>query len=326
MIRTSLRGAFAALLLTPGAGLAQVPSPAEPPPAASPAPRRQVPMQQSFRTPEAGFAALVAALRAPGDGEALRVLGPAGMRLLRSGDAVADRAGREAFLAAYDSKAEILHPSADRAVLQIGPDGWPLPLVLVRRGGAWRFDTAAATREILDRRIGRNELDTIDTLRELVRVQEEYARGPGRHGALRAYARRFVSAPGQRDGLYWPTQPGEPESPLGPLAAEASAEGYGHASGAASTPQPFHGYLFRILEGQGPAAPGGAFDYVVDGRMIGGFGVIAWPARYGVSGIKTFMVSHDGVVWERDLGTGTAQAARAITRFDPGPGWTRVGH
>ncbi len=321
MIRTSLRGALAALLLIPGVASAQTPGPAEPPPAPV---RREAPVQQSFQTPEAGFTALVAALRAPGDREALRVLGLAGMRLLRSGDPVADRAARDAFLAAYDSKAEILRPNADRAVLQVGEDGWPLPLVLLRRGGAWRFDTAAAAQELLDRRIGRNELDTIDTLRELVRVQEEYARGPGQHGALRAYARRFVSSPGQRDGLYWPTQPGEPESPLGPLAAEASAEGYGHAASTGAAPQPFHGYLFRILEGQGPAAPGGTLDYVVSGRMIGGFAVIAWPARYGVSGIKTFMVSHDGVVWERDLGSDTARAARVITRFDPGTGWRRV--
>lgn len=323
MIRTSLRGALAALLFSPMA-FAQAPgSPADAPMTTqSPAPQRRVPSQQTFRTPEEGFSALVAALRASGDRQALRVLGQGGMRMLRSGDAVADRAARQAFLAAYDQKSEIVRPSTGRAVLQVGDDGWPLPLVLVQRNGTWRFDTAAAAQEIVDRRIGRNELDTIDTLRELVRVQEEFARGPGREGALRAYARRFVSSDGQHDGLYWPTEPGQPESPLGPLAAEASAEGYGARTGV--TPQPFHGYRFRILESQGPAASGGALNYVVNGRMIGGFAIIAWPARYGVSGIKTFMVSHHGVVWERDLGPDTARAAAAITRFDPGEGWSRV--
>jgi hypothetical protein len=323
MTRTALLGGFAALFVA-SAALAQAPAPVAPDAAQSqprPAARRATP-PASFATPEQGFAALVAALRASGNREALRVLGTAGTRLVRSGDPVADRAARERFLAAYGEKAEIVRPSPDRAVLQVGDDAWPLPLVMLRRDGAWRFDTAAATREIVDRRIGRNELDTIDVLRELVRAQDEYARTAGRHGALRAYARRFFSTPGQRDGLYWATGPDEAPSPLGPLAAAASAGGYALAPGDA--PRPFHGYLFRMLEAQGPAAPGGAIDYVVDGRMIGGFAAIAWPARYGVSGIKTFLVSHGGQVWERDLGRNTAREAASITTFDPGEGWSRV--
>jgi hypothetical protein len=324
MTRTSLIGGLAALLMA-SAALAQapVPVPAAEAPAAQPRPaaRRPTP-PAAYPTPEAGFAALVAALRAPGDRQALRVLGTAGVRLVRSGDPVADRAARERLLAAYDQKAEIVRPGPDRAELQVGDDGWPLPLVMVRRDGAWRFDTAAATQEVVDRRIGRNELDTIEVMRELVRAQDEYARSAGRVGAFRAYARRFFSTPGQRDGLYWQSGEGEPESPLGPLAAAASAGGYSH--GADDRPQPFHGYLFRMLESQGPAAPGGAMDYVVNGRMIGGFAAVAWPARYGVSGIKTFMVSHDGQVWERDLGPQTAREAAAMTAFNPGEGWTRV--
>ncbi|MEO3475637.1 DUF2950 domain-containing protein [Roseomonas sp. CAU 1739] len=324
MTRTALIGGLAALFAT-SAALAQAPAPAmsaEAPAAeAPPAAPRPIP-PAAFRSPEEGFAALVAALRAPGDRQALRVLGTAGTRLIRSGDPVADRAARERFLTAYGQKAEILRPSPDRAVLQVGEDGWPLPLPLLQRGGVWRFDTAAATQEMVDRRIGRNELDTIDALRELVDAQDEYARTAGRSGALRAYARRFFSTPGQRDGLYWQSGPGEPDSPLGPLAAAASAGGY--ARGRGDTPQPFHGYLFRMLEAQGPAAPGGAMDYVVNGRMIGGFATIAWPASYGVSGIKTFLVSHSGVVWERDLGPDTARAAARITTFNPEEGWTRV--
>ena len=320
MTRTALIGGLAALFAA-SAAVAQAPAPSPETPAAEarPAAPRPIP-PAAFRTPEEGFAAFVAALRQPGDRQALRVLGTAGARLIRSGDPVADRAARQRFLAAYDQKSEILRPAPDRAVLQVGDDGWPLPLPLLQRGGSWRFDTAAATQEIVDRRIGRNELDTIEVLRELVQAQDDYARTAGRVGALRAYARRFFSTPGQRDGLYWETGPDEPESPLGPLAAAASAGGYAHGD----TPRPFHGYLFRMLESQGPAAPGGAMDYVVNGRMIGGFAAIAWPVRYGDSGIKTFLVSHAGTVWERDLGPETARVAARITSFNPEDGWTRV--
>ena len=178
--------------------------------------------------------------------------------------------------------------------------------------------------ELVDRRIGRNELDTIEVLRAIVDAQDEYARTAGRQGAFRAYARRFFSAPGTRDGLYWPAAEGEPESPLGPLLAAASAGGYARSRGPDGAPRPFHGYLFRILEAQGPAASGGAMSYVVDGRMIGGFGVIAVPAEYGVSGIQTFLASHAGTVYQRNLGPDTARIARGITAFDPGPGWERV--
>lgn len=321
MIRTSLAGGLAALLCATGA-LAQAPAPAAGPAAEAPRPARRTIPPQAFRTPEDGFAALVAAIRARNESQALRVLGTAGHRLIRSGDPVADRNARDRFLAAYDAKNEILRPTPDRAVLQIGEDGWPLPLPMVQRSGAWRFDSVAAGQEIVDRRIGRNELDTIETLRAVVDAQRDYARTAGRQGAFQAYARRFFSTPGQRDGLYWPTRDDEPESPLGPLMAAASAGGYAHGRG--DTPQPYHGYLFRILESQGPAAPGGAMDYVVNGRMIGGFAVIAVPARYGVSGIKTFMVSHDGVVYEQDLGPDTEREAAGITAFDPGEGWTRV--
>ncbi|WP_246524275.1 DUF2950 domain-containing protein [Neoroseomonas eburnea] len=321
MIRTMLAGGLAALLCTAGA-LAQVPAPMPEPAAVAPrqAPRPVPP--QAFRSPEDGFAALVAAIRARNEPQALRVLGSAGHRLIRSGDPVADRNARDRFLAAYDVKNEILRPAPDRAVLQIGEDGWPLPLPMVQRGGAWRFDSVAAGQEIVDRRIGRNELDTIETLRAVVDAQRDFARTAGRQGAFQAYARRFFSTPGRRDGLYWPTRDDEPESPLGPFMAAASAGGYARTRG--DTPQPYHGYLFRMLESQGPAAPGGAMDYVVNGRMIGGFAVIATPARYGVSGIKTFLVSHDGVVYEQDLGPDTAREAAEITTFDPGEGWTRV--
>lgn len=325
--RPLARGVLAFLIL-----LAAAHSPAR----AQPAPGPEAPAQearapapapvrpQSFRSPEAGVAALVRAMRADDEAALIRVLGEAGRRLVRSGDPAADRAGRQRFLAAYDAKHEILRPAPDRAVLQVGEDGWPLPMPLVARGGAWRFDAAAGRQALIDRRIGRNELDTIETLRGIADAQAEYARTAGRQGSLRAYARRFFSTPGARDGLFWETAPGEPESPLGPLLAAASAGGYGVARGGEGTPRPFHGYLFRMLERQGPAAPGGAMDYVVDGRMIGGFAVLAWPSAWGSTGVKTFLLGHDGVVWESNLGPRTASLAADIDSFDPGPGWSRV--
>jgi len=290
---------------------------------AGPAGGRQTPpAATAFPTPEAGFAALAAACRAHDERAMIRVLGAAADRLVRSGDAVADRAARDRFAAAYAATHEIQRPAADRAVLLVGEDGWPLPIPMVARGGRWRFDARQGAQELVDRRIGRNELDTIEALRAIAQAQDEYARTAGRQGAFRVYARRFFSSPGQRDGLYWPSTAGEPESPLGPLAAAASAGGYSQRQ-AGDAPHPFHGYLFRMLERQGAAAPGGALDYVVDGKMIGGFAVLAWPARYGSTGVMSFMASHDGTVWERDLGPETARIAPGIMAFDPGPGWRR---
>jgi hypothetical protein len=299
-------------------------APALPAAAQTDPPAASQPVQpQRFRSPEEGFAALATAVRANDERALLRVLGDAGRALIRSGDPAADRAAREGFTASYDARNAIERRSPDVAVLVIGEDAWPLPIPMRLRGGAWRFDAAAGARELLDRRIGRNELDVIETLRAIVDAQGEFAAGPGRQGGLRAYAQRFFSTPGQRDGLWWPTAESEPESPLGPLLAAASAGGYG--SGArGGEPQPYRGYFFRILTAQGPNAPGGAMDWVVNGRLIGGFAVIAWPAQRGGTGWKSFMVSHDGVVWENDLGPDTARLARAMRAFDPGPGWTRV--
>lgn len=322
MIRTPTLGALAALMLAAPV-LAQAPS-AGPDTSAETttrAPRRVAP--RAFRSPEEGFAALIAAVRSHDERALLGILGSDGDRLIRSGDRVADRAAGGALAAAYAAKNEILRPTPDRAELQVGEDGWSLPLPMVNRGGAWRFDAAAGTQEIVDRRIGRNELDTIEILRAMADAQDDYARMAGLRGGLRAYARRFFSSPGQRDGLYWPTSEGEPESPLGPLAAAASEGGYGRRQ-RAEGPQPFHGYVYRILERQGPSAPGGAMIYVVNGRMIGGFAIIASPTRYGSTGIKTFMISHDGVVWEQDLGPDTVREAAGIAAFDPGDGWVRV--
>jgi Protein of unknown function (DUF2950) len=267
---------------------------------------------------------MVAAARAHDERRLLRVLGEEARRLIRSGDPVADRAARDRFAAAYAAKAEVLRPKADTAVLQVGDDEWLLPIPMVRRDGMWRFDARQGVQEMINRRIGRNELDTIEVLRAIVAAQDEYARTAGRQGAFSSYARRFFSTPGTHDGLYWSGAAGEPESPLGPLVAAASTGGYSRVRAQDDRPRPFHGYLFRILEAQGPSAPGGAMDYVVGGRMIGGFGVIAVPAEYGVSGVQTFLVSHAGAVYQRNLGPDTARIARRITAFDPEPGWEKV--
>jgi hypothetical protein len=315
--------------LCPRPGLAQgSPSPAPNPtereaPQAAP---RPVP-PQAFRTPEEGFAALANAIRMHDERRLLRVLGGEARRLVHSGDPADDRAARNRFTSAYAERAEILRPSARLATLDIGDDRWPFPIPLVRpagNAGSWRFDTRKGAQELVDRRIGRNELDTIEVLRAIVAAQAEYARSVGRQGGFSAYARRIFSTPGTHDGLYWPTSEGQPESPLGPLAAAASAGGYGGLSAPGSSPRPFHGYLFRLLEAQGPAAAGGAMDYTVDGRMIGGFGVLAIPAEYGVSGIQTFMTSHAGTIYQRNLGTATSRIARGIQSFNPESGWEEV--
>lgn len=287
------------------------------------APAPQPILPQRFASPELGFAALAEAAERQDVSRLTRVLGDEGVRLLRSGDRVADAAALARFAAAYATRHEMLRPAPDRALLEVGPDRWPLPIPLVLRHGAWRFDARAGAQEIATRRIGANELHTIATLRAIAGAQQEYARGAGRQGAFMTYARRFFSTPGQRDGLFWVTAEGEPPSPMGPLMAAASAGGYA-LRGAAGPPQPFHGYLFRMLEAQGPAAPQGEMSFVVGDRMIGGFGVIAWPLHYGRSGITTFIVSHHGVVHQRDLGPDTARLVRSITAFDPGEGWLAV--
>jgi hypothetical protein len=312
-----------AVLMAAAPALSQAPAPeAVPLQAEAGQPPPPVPPRR-FASPEEGFAALADAARRQDTARLTRVLGEEARRLLRTGDRASDAAALGRFAAAYDARHEILRPDPDRAVIQVGPDAWPLPIPMLQRGGGWRFDARQGAEEIVTRRIGRNEIDTIETLRAIVDAQDDYARTAGRQGAFMAYAKLFFSTPGQRDGLFWATTEDEPPSPLGPFVAAASAGGYG-ARTAGDAPRPLNGYLFRILEAQGPSAPGGAMDFVVNGRMIGGFGVIAWPLQYGRSGIKTFIVSHRGTVYERDLGPDTARLVRGITAFDPGEGWAQV--
>lgn len=274
--------------------------------------------QATFATPEQAVSALVGAARAGNTGALLTILGPGSDKVLSSGDKVADTQARRKFVAEYDTAHRTDSEGDDRRVLSVGKDDWSFPFPLVKRGKAWSFDAQAGAQEILQRRIGANELDAIEVCRAYVDAQRQYAEKDRNNDGVLEYARKFLSSPGKRDGLYWPTSPDEEESPIGPLMVHAQAQGYSTKSGGARSP--YHGYYYRILTRQGEAAKGGAYDYIVNGRMIGGFALVAFPARYGVSGIMTFIINHDDVVYQKDLGPETAEMAK-MTSFNPDPSW-----
>jgi DUF2950 family protein len=276
--------------------------------------------QQSFKTPEDAVEALVSATKDNWPKGVVAVLGPDGADIVSSGDKVADEAIRQKFLAAYDAKHQVTKEGDDKAVMIIGPEDFPFPIPLSRKDGAWRFDTAAGRVEILYRRIGRNELDTIQSCLAYVDAQNEYAQKDRSGAGVATYAQRIVSTPGKKDGLYWPAAQGEDPSPLGELVAQATAQGYAVGGGRI----PFHGYYFKILTEQGPAAAGGELDYIVRGKMIGGFALVAYPAEYRNSGVMTFIVNHAGAVFQKDLGERTAKLAERMTSFNPDQTWKKV--
>jgi hypothetical protein len=252
--------------------------------------------QQSFRTADEAVDALVGAVRIGDRASILTVLGRESASIVSSGDDVADAAERQRFVAAYDAKHQVIMDGDSKATMVVGQEEFPFPIPLVRKDRMWRFDTAAGRLEILYRRIGRNELDTIQACLAYVDAQNDYAE-KDRTGAG-IYARRIVSQPGKKDGLYWPTSQGNDESPLGELVAQATREGY-RASGART---PFHGYYYKKITKQGPTAPGGALDYIVRGKMIGGFALVAYPAQYGISGVMASLINHTDVVFQRTSG------------------------
>ena len=276
--------------------------------------------QERFTTPEDAVGGLVDAAKSQDQKNLLTVLGPDGKAVVNSGDPVADANARETFVSAYDAKHALELEGDGSQTLIIGNDDWPFPIPLINKGGKWQFDTKAGLDEILRRRIGRNELAAIQVALAYFQAQNEYASldpaGLGPH----VYAQRIVSRPGRRDGLYWATAEGEPPSPLGELAARASAEGYKTGN----APIPYYGYYYRILTRQGPNAHGGAYDYLAKGKMIGGFALVAYPAQYGNSGIMTFMVNQDGTVFQKDLGPQSDKLARKIEAFDPDSTWAKV--
>jgi hypothetical protein len=277
--------------------------------------------QRSFASPEEAVQALAAAVKDGANTELLAVLGPDAQPLISSGDPVADQKAGQRFLQSYETAHSLVKREDGSIMLQTGDDEWEFPIPLVQSAAGWHFDTAAGQEELLDRRIGSNELFTIQACLAYVDAQREYYDRNPDQTPLLSYAQKMASTPGKRDGLYWEAGPGEEESPLGPIFAHANAEGYELTSGKGEA---FHGYYFRILTAQGPDAAGGAYDYIAHGEMIGGFGLVAYPATWDNSGVMTFIVNHAGVVYQKDLGLDTAEAAKAQTTFNPDDTWERV--
>jgi hypothetical protein len=276
------------------------------------------PGQRTFATPQEAAQALVDAAGGNDTAAMLRIFGPAGKDIVQSGDAAADKEGREKFAALAHQKMEVeLDQDKDRATLIVGLDAWPLPVPIVLEKGQWHFDSAVGRVEVLARRVGRNELTAIEVCRAYVEAQTEYAAHDRTTRGILQYAQKIPSSPGKKDGLYWE---GEPDTLVPRAFADASAAMLAEGK----KPTPYHGYYFHILKAQGPDAEGGAMDYVVNGKMIGGFALIAYPAEYGISGIQTFVVNHAGKVYEKDLGPTTGVLARQTLRFNPGKGWKVV--
>jgi len=274
--------------------------------------------QQTYSSPEDAAAALAAAVKTGTRPAILKVLGSDAEDIVESGDEVADAEARQRFITGYDARHSIKAEGNKKAILILGPEDFAFPIPLINNKGGWEFDTAAGRTEILYRRIGRNELDAIQTSLAYVDAQNEYADKDRSEGAG-VYAQRIISSSGKKDGLYWPASDGD-ASPLGELVAQASAEGYKAGEGRT----PYHGYYYRILTQQGPHAQGGALDYVVKGKMIGGFALVAYPAEYGNSGVMTFLVNHAGTVYQKDLGADTTMLARRMTSFDPDQTWKKT--
>ena len=277
--------------------------------------------QQSYATADEAAAALATAARTHDVAALAAVLGPDSTKLLSSGDRYADKERESRFAAAYDEKHALVQQAAGRMQLDVGNDGWPLPIPIVQKDGRWLFDTKAGAQEIIDRRIGRDELSAIRVTLAYVDAQKDYFGRMKQETGTGFYAQRLISTPGHKDGLYWPAA-GAVESPFQSVVSEAEDDGY--AGAFTGTPIPYQGYYFRVLRAQGPDAPGGAKDYVHSGRMSDGFALIASPAQYGSSGVMTFQVGQDGVVFQKDLGPNTAREAAATTRFDPDLSWARV--
>ncbi len=275
---------------------------------------------QTFKAPEEAVRALDAAVQRSDVPAVAAIFGPDGQELVDTSDPVDARQNREVFAAAMAEGWRLVDEGKHKTLV-VGNEGWPFPVPLVRDGDGWRFDAAAGKEEVLARRIGRNELAVIQVCRTYVAAQRLYAQRGHDGQPAGVYAASFASDPGRENGLYWVAAHGQPRSPLGDLMSEAAES---RATASKPTPSPFHGYYFRILTAQGDAAQGGAKDYVAGGRMSGGFALVAWPAKYDLTGVMTFLINHDGVVYEKDLGEGTAEAVERVVRYDPDSSWTAV--
>jgi hypothetical protein len=280
--------------------------------------------QKSFATAEEATKAAIAAARNNDDKELVAIFGASAKDLVSSGDPVADKQKRAGFVKAFEEKNR-LEQQAGATFIVIGKDDWPFPIPLVQQGDRWIFDTAKGREEILNRRIGENELHTIQVMLALVDAQREYAMKDRNGDGLHEYAQVFQSEPGKKNGLFWETKPGEERSPLGAIIIAAEKAGYkGKQQSSGQTVVPYHGYLFKILMAQGKDAPGGAYGYLVKGKLIGGFAFVAYPAKYGNSGVMTFIVNHNGAVFQKDLGKNTSAAVAALHAYNPDKTWTEV--
>lgn len=276
--------------------------------------------QRTFATPQDAVQATIDAAEHNDTAALLQLFGPAGKDIVVSGDPAQDKDLRAEFARSAHEKLQIDQDPfiPDRVVFTVGQQEWPFPVPLIRRDGRWKLDSASGRVEILARRIGRNELNAMEVCRGYAEAQMEYSSGVRDGDRVLKYAQKIVSTPGKQDGLY---SDGVPDSLVSKAFADAAAA---KLATAGKKPEPYHGYYFRVLKSQGPDAAGGAFDYVVNGKMIGGFALVAWPGEYGVSGIRTLIINHDGVVYEKDLGAGTAVQARQMTRFNPDKSWRQL--
>lgn len=277
---------------------------------------------RDFASPDAAVAALVDAVKSNDQDQLRALLGRAGSRLLQTGDAATDRQNREAFVNAYTEGSKQVMNGESQAVVVIGKDDWPLPIPLVKGKEGWHFDARQGEQEIRNRHVGRNELNAIQVCLAIVDAERDYASSDVDGDGMLEYAPQFASSPGKRDGLYWQDSGQDGRSPLGPLLVSAAPDGHTGSSHGQSVP--YHGYYYRILTKQGKDAPGGAYDYMVHGKMLGGFAVIAYPAHYGKSGVMSFIVNHDGKVYEKDLGANSAEAAARVDAYNPDSSWRKT--
>ena len=275
---------------------------------------------KSFQSPDEAAKALLDAIGNDDNNQLTALFGSSEDDLLSSGDEVEDKNNRAEFASLAKEKMRLESVGEDKAILHVGNTDWPFPIPIVKVGDGWQFDAKQGRQEILNRRIGRNELNTVAAIRGYVEAQFDYANADRDDDGVSEYAQKFESEPGKFDGLYWEVEEGQPQSPLGPLIAEARAKGY-KGKGESEKPTPYHGYYYRILTRQGRDAPGGKYDYIINGNMIAGFGLVAFPAQYGSSGIMTFIVNHQGKIYQKDLGPKTAKLVDKMKEYNPDSTW-----
>jgi hypothetical protein len=277
--------------------------------------------QTMFATPEEAAKAIVDAAAKGDNATLMAILGAEGENVLSSGDEVADKAALDRFAAAAKQATRLEKVGDDKVIINVGTDDWPMPIPIVKGADGWYFDTAAGEDEIINRRIGQNELGAIDVCRAYVEAQREYASKDRDGSGVLKFAQRVTSSPNKQDGLYWPASAGGEVSPFGPLVADAIKEGYQKKG---DQPIPYHGYYFKVLRAQGSHAPGGDYEYVINGNMIAGFALVAWPAQWAVSGVMTFIVNQQGIVYQKDLGDRTDAIVAKMAKYDPDSSWTKV--